>query len=142
VALPNAKINSPMKCHERCKQSHLLHITLAIKFFDRIIKLDDANHPWILIGSFGDSIHVFHVSQQWCGDKPCKGTCFKIWGLFPKWWLRQCGWFESQPKPSKTTSDNNHMFHVFKLCVSSMMSPNLNLDVSPRTFNNQSLLNL
>ncbi len=61
-------------CHERCEQlgiTHLLHITLVMKFMDEIIQLNGANCPQILMKPFCGYIHFFHVPCcHACDDKP------------------------------------------------------------------------
>jgi hypothetical protein len=61
---------------------HLVHITPVVKLLDDIIQLNGANHPQISTRSFGGSIHILHVPQQWWGDKPWTKIYFKIFKIF------------------------------------------------------------
>jgi hypothetical protein len=77
---PFQMLKQTFPCHERCEQlriTHLLHITLIVKFVNEVIKFNGANRPQILTGPFGDSIHMFHVQREWWVDKPWKKNLFQ-----------------------------------------------------------------
>jgi hypothetical protein len=42
----------------------MLHVTSIVKLLDEIIQFNGANHPQILPGPFGGSIHLFHVHNN------------------------------------------------------------------------------
>lgn len=72
---PFQMLKQTFPCHDGCEQlmiTHLLHITLIVKFVNEVIKFNGANRPQILTGPFGDSIHMFHLLQQWWVNKPWK----------------------------------------------------------------------
>jgi hypothetical protein len=116
---PFQMLKQTFPCHDGCEQlmiTHLLHITLIVKFVNEVIKFNGANRPQILTGPFGDSIHMFHLLQQWWVNKPWKKQFISRFEDIlspppppppppPRWW--RCEWFELHPPPSKTTSDGN-----------------------------------